>query len=80
MTEEEKKKAEKQLKKALAALDTAVQKWYEANAPENKVCYASCHFRNYIYDPDIGHVSVITLHPDEHSDTYIDIESSKNGR
>lgn len=66
-------KETKQLKKALAALDTAVQKWYESNAPQNKERYATCHIRTYLD----GHVSNITLRPDANTDEYIDFESSK---
>ena len=73
----EKKKAEKQPKKVLAALDTAVQKWYEANAPENTERYASCHIRTY---QDGSHVSSLTLRPDDDKDNYIDIVSSKEKR
>ena len=76
----EKEKVEKQLKKSLAALDTAVQKWYDVNAPENTERYASCHIRNYPDDPDGDHVSDITLRPDEHKDIYIDLSSSKDNR
>lgn len=70
-------KAERQLKKALAALDTAVQKWYEVNASLNKERYASCHIRSY---RNGDHVSEITLRPDEDKDNYIDIVSSKDRR
>lgn len=65
-------KETKQLKKALAALDTAVQKWYESNVPQNKERYATCHIRTY---HNGSHVSNITLSPD--TDEYIDFESSK---
>lgn len=67
-----KDKASKQLKKALAALDTAVQKWYESNAPLNEARYASCHIRTY---PSGNHASNLTLRPDDND--YIDIVSSK---
>lgn len=72
----EKAKAERQLKKALAALDTAVQNWYEVNAPDNTDRYASCHIRDYPYDPDLIHVSDLTLciGPDK----FVDIRSSKD--
>ena len=72
---DEKLKAEKQLKKALAALDTAVQKWYEANAPENTERYATCHIRDFPEWSDLRHVSNITLCIRE--DEYVHIESSK---
>lgn len=76
-------KETKQLKKALAALDTAVQKWYERNVPQNKERYASCHIRTYYNG---SHVSNITLnpdpdpYPDPDTDNYIDIKSSKEKR
>lgn len=72
-----KDRATKQLKKALAALDTAVQKWYESNAPLNREHYASSHFRDY---PDGSHVSKITLLPDNDTDNYVEIASSKERR
>ena len=71
-------KAEKQLKKALAALDTAIQNWYAVNAPENKEHYATTHFRNYPDDPDGDHVSEITLEP-KHS-SFVYYRSSKDNR
>lgn len=72
-------KVTKQLKKALAALDTAVQKWYGVNAPGNTERYASCHIRNY---PDGRHVSNITLLPDpiDNIYNYVDIASSKEDK
>lgn len=71
-----KDKATKQLKKALAALDTAVQKWYESNAPLNDERYASCHIRTY---RNGNHVSRLTLSPDSLGD-YVNIMSSKDRR
>lgn len=71
-----KDKATKQLKKALATLDTAVQKWYESNAPLNGERYASCHIRTYWNGT---HISQLTLSPDGLGD-YVDIISSKNRR
>lgn len=70
-------RATKQLKKALAALDTAVQKWYEVNAPSNEERYATCHIRTY---QDGMHVSYLTLLPDLASDDYVEIVSSKEKR
>ena len=74
MTED---KATKRLKKALAALDTAVQNWYETHAPSNEEHYATCHIRTY---QDGSHVSYLTLLPDLKPDDYIDIISSKERR
>ncbi len=70
-------KATKRLKKALAVLDTAVQKWYEVNAPSNEERYATCHIRTY---QDGSHVSYLTLLPDLKPDDYVDIASSKERR
>ena len=63
----------KQLKRALATLDTAVQKWYKEHIPSYSERYASCHFRTY---PDGRHISDITLKISD-SGNYINIVSSK---
>ena len=63
----------KQLKRALAALDTAVQKWYKEHIPSYNERYASCHFRTY---HDGRHISEITLKTSD-SGNYINIVSSK---
>lgn len=63
----------KQLKRALAALDTAVQKWYKEHIPSYNERYASCHFHTY---PDGRHTSEITLKTSD-SGNYINIASSK---
>ena len=63
----------KQLKRALAALDTAVQKWYKERTPAYSERYASCHFRTY---HDGSHISEITLKTSD-SGNYISIASSK---
>lgn len=63
----------KQLKKALAALDTAVQKWYKEHYPSNSERYAHCHLRTF---PDGKHSSEITLKPSDNGH-YINIVSSK---
>ena len=78
-SQDTKDKATKQLKRALATLDTAVQKWYEVHVPLNKERYASCHIRNY---PDGRHVSNITLLPDpiDNIYSYVDIASSKEDK
>jgi hypothetical protein len=75
-SQDAKDKVTKQLKRALAALDTAVQKWYDANAPENGEHYAACHIRSY---PGTSvHISDITLctAPGD----YITIKSLKDRR
>lgn len=63
----------KQLKRALAALDTAVQKWYKEHIPSCNERYASCHFRTY---PNGRHISEIVLKTSD-SGNYISIASSK---
>lgn len=63
----------KQLKRALAALDTAVQKWYKEHIPAYSERYASCHFRTY---PDGSHISEIAMKTSD-SGNYINIVSSK---
>lgn len=73
MTEEPCTATTKQLKRALAALDTAVQKWYKAHVPSYNERYASCHFRTC---PDGKHISNITLKISG-SGNYINIASSK---
>ena len=73
MTKEPSDATTKQLKRALAALDTAVQKWYKKHVPSYNECYASCHFRTYY---DGRHISEITLKSSA-SDDYISIASSK---
>ena len=76
-SQDAKDKATKQLKRALATLDTAVQKWYEVNAPSNKERYATCHIRTY---RDGSHVSDLTLLPNSDTFDYVDIASSKDRR
>ena len=72
---DKKLKAEKQLKRALAVLDTAVQNWYDVNASENKEHYAACHIRNIFEETGTRHVSNITVctGPDD----FVTIASSK---
>lgn len=73
----EKDKTTKQLKRALAALDTAVQKWYEKHNPIDKQRYATCHIRDL---SNGRHVSNITLNPTTYNKKdkdYICIASSK---
>ena len=76
-SQDAKDKVTKQLKKALAVLDTAVQKWYEVHAPSNKERYATCHIRTY---RDGVHASNLTLLPDPDTFHYVDIKSSKDRR
>lgn len=66
---------EQKIKRALAALDSAVQEWYAEHNPENKNHYASAHICDY---PEEGlHASRITLQADVEGEHYKDIPSSK---
>lgn len=76
MTKEPNDATTKQLKRALAALDTAVQKWYEKHIPSYNERYASCHVCTC---HDGGHISEITLKIGD-SGNYINIASSKEVR
>ncbi|MEE0930096.1 MAG: hypothetical protein UIM53_03775 [Acutalibacteraceae bacterium] len=73
MAEESCTATTKQLKRALAALDTAIQNWYKEHVPYYSERYAHCHFRTY---PDGKHISNITLKISA-SGNYINIASSK---
>ena len=67
--------SEKKVRRALAALDSAVQEWYAENNPGNKTHYASAHICDY---PEDGfHASRITLNKDSEGEHYIDIASPK---
>lgn len=66
--------SEKKIRRALAALDSAVQAWYAEHNPENKDRYASAHICDY----EGGlHASRITLQTDVAGESYKDIYSSK---
>ena len=65
--------SEKKIRRALSALDLAVQEWYAEHNPENKDHYASAT----ILDGDGYHASRITLNSDPEGTEFIDIESSK---
>ena len=67
--------AEQKIKRALSALDSAVQEWYAKHNPENKSHYASAHICDY---PEDGlHASRIALQTDIEGEHYVDITSSK---
>ena len=67
--------SEKKIRRALSALDTAVQAWYAEHNPENKSHYASAHICDY---PEDGlHASRITLQTDIEGESYTYITSSK---
>lgn len=63
--------SEQKIKDALAALDKAVQEWYQENNPDNKGHYADA----YIYEDDT-HVCRITLNSDVAGEEYVTIEAS----
>ena len=68
--------SETKIKRALAALDSAVQEWYAEHNPENKEHYASAT----ILDGEgkgSYHISRITLNRDPEGTKFIDVESSK---
>lgn len=67
--------SEQKLRRALAALDKAVQDWYKEHSPYNKERYASAHIRDF---EDGRHVSNITVSLCPGADRFIDIYSSKN--
>lgn len=66
--------AETKIKRALAALDSAVQEWYAEHNPENKSHYASAHICDY---EEGLHASRITLQTDVDGQNYQNIHSSK---
>lgn len=66
--------SEQKLKRALAALDSAVQEWYAEHNPKNQDRYGVATFMN-VGDGD--HASRITLNSDPKGTKFIDIASSK---
>ena len=64
------KNSEQKIKDALAALDKAVQEWYQENNPDNKEHYASA----CVYEDDT-HVCRITLNSDVAGIEYVTIMS-----
>lgn len=66
--------SEKKIRRALAALDSAVQAWYAEHNPKNKAHYASAHICDY---EEGLHASRITLQTDDTDEHYTDITSSK---
>lgn len=66
--------SEQKIKRALAALDHAVQEWYAEHNPKNKAHYASAHICDY---EEGCHASRITLQTDDTEEHYTDIYSSK---
>lgn len=68
--------SEQKIKRALSALDSAVQEWYAEHNPENKEHYASAHICDYDYEAGL-HASRVTLQADVDGQNYKDIYSSK---
>ena len=66
--------SEKKIRRALSALDTAVQAWYAEHNPENKSHYASAHICDY---EEGCHASRVTLQTDVTGESYKDIYSSR---
>lgn len=66
--------SEQKIKRALAALDSAVQEWYAEHNPENKSRYAAAHISDY---EEGYHASRVTLQIDAKGMNYRDICSSK---
>lgn len=66
--------SEQKIKRALAALDSAVQAWYAEHNPKNKSHYASAHICDY---EEGYHASRITLQADVEGEDYVDIVSSR---
>ena len=66
--------SEQKIKRALSALDSAVQEWYAEHNPENKEHYASAHICDY---EEGLHASRVTLQTDATGENYKDIYSSK---
>lgn len=68
---------EQKVKRALTALDTAVQAWYAEHNPENKEHYASSSF--ITSNEDGYHVSRITLNSDPAGKVFVDIKGGHHG-
>ena len=66
--------AEEKIKRALSALDSAVQEWYAEHNPKNRNHYASAHICDY---EEGLHASRVTLQTDIVGENYTDITSSK---
>lgn len=67
--------SEQKLKRALMALDTAVQAWYAEHNPKNKEHYASTAIFD---DPEEGyHICRITLNSDPEGRVFIDIRGGR---
>lgn len=63
--------SEQKVKRALTALDTAVQEWYAEHNPENKEHYADATISN--------DVCRITLNTDPAGKVFYDIKGGRHG-
>lgn len=68
--------SEQKVKRALAALDTAVQAWYVEHNPENKEHYADA---SLIIGDDGYRVCRITLNSDPAGKVFIEIKGGRHG-
>lgn len=69
--------SEQKVKRALAALDTAVQEWYAEHNPKNTEHYASASF--ITNDEDGYCVCRITLNKDPAGKVFVDIKGGRHG-
>ena len=67
--------SKQKVKRALTALDTAVQEWYAEHNPENKEHYADAT----IFNDDEHHVCRITLNSDPAGKVFYDIKGGCHG-
>lgn len=67
--------SEQKVKRALTALDTAVQEWYAEHNPENKEHYADAT----IFNNDGYRVCRITLNTDPAGEVFCDIKGGRHG-
>lgn len=68
--------SEQKVKRALTALDTAVQEWYAEHNPKNMDRYADAT----IFDDNEGyHACRITLNTDPEGKKFFDIKGKRNG-
>lgn len=67
--------SEQKVKRALTALDTAVQAWYAEHNPENKEHYADAT----IFNGDGHRVCRITLNTDPAGKVFYDIKGERHG-
>lgn len=68
--------SEQKIKRALAALDSAVQAWYAEHNPENEEHYADASF---MIGDDRYRVCRITLNSDPEGKVFIEIKGERHG-